>query len=134
MQWILDDSRVDLLFAMSVSLQLVEFGKGTNMPEPKLPKPADSQEKTTRRPKALRTLVAAVGATALGLLGLPFAAANASTPPTAASQVNAQSNSGKPKLLLNQVGSQVQLAQGHESHASHALHESHASHASGGYR
>ena len=106
------------------------------MPDPKSKKRADGLEKTTKMPKALRTLVAAVGASALGLLGLPSAFANASNPPAAISETRSQSNASKAKLLLNQVGDQVQLAGagGHESHASHASHESHASHASGGYR
>jgi hypothetical protein len=107
------------------------------MPEPKLTKRADGPEETTKMPKALRTLVAAVGASALGLLGLPSAFVNASNPPAAISETRPQSsNATTAKLLLNQVGGQVQLAGagGHESHASHASHESHASHASGGYR
>jgi hypothetical protein len=106
------------------------------MPEPKFTKRADGLEKKTKMPKALRILVAAVGASALGFLGLPSAFANASNSPAAISETRSQSNASRPKLLLNQVGGQVQLAGagGHESHASHASHESHASHASGGYR
>ena len=106
------------------------------MPDPRFTKRADSPEETTKMPKALRTLVAAVGASALGLLGLPSAFVNASNPPAAISETRSQSNASKPKLLLNQVGGQVQLAGGggHESHASHASHESHSSHASGGFR
>ncbi len=106
------------------------------MPDPRFTKRGDGLEKKTKMPKALRTLVAAVGASALGLLGLPSAFANVSNPPAAFIETRSQSNTSKAKLLLNQVGGQVQLvgAGGHESHASHASHESHSSHASGGFR
>lgn len=100
-----------------------------------VPKRADDLRKASKTPKALRALVAAVGASALGILGLS-PSASVSNLPTAISETRSQSsNAAKAKLLLNQVGGQAQLAGGgHESHASHASHESHSSHASGGYR
>ncbi len=109
---------------------------GMNMSRDSVPKRAHDLRKASKTPKALRALVAAVGASALGILGLSPASASVSNLPTAISETRSQSsNAAKVKLLLNQVGGQVQLAGGgHESHASHASHESHSSHASGGYR
>ena len=102
-----------------------------------VPKRPDDLRKASKTPKVLRALVAAVGASALGILGLSPASASIGNLPTATGETRSQSsNATKAKLLLNQVGGQVRLAGGggHESHASHASHESHSSHASGGYR
>jgi hypothetical protein len=107
------------------------------MSEDKTKRP-DHLRELTKKPKTLGSLVAAVGASAIGLLGiLPSASADANTsaPKIAVSESTIQSKIGRAKLRLNRVGSKVQLAQdGHDSHSSHASHESHASHASSDYR
>lgn len=95
----------------------------------------DQLKESKKRPRSLGALVAAVGASAIGLLGMmPSASANtkASGLEIAASKSNVLSKSARAKLRLNKVGSEVQLAQ--DGHDSHASHESHASHASSDYR
>jgi hypothetical protein len=95
----------------------------------------DQLKESKKRPSSLSSLVAAVGASAIGLLGMmPSASANtkARGPEIAASKSNSLSKSARAKLKLNKVGSEVQLAQ--DGHDSHASHESHASHASSDYR
>jgi hypothetical protein len=95
----------------------------------------DQIKESKKRPRSLSSLVAAVGASAIGLLGMmPSASANtkASGPVIAASKLNSLPKSARAKLKLNKVGSEVQVAQ--DGHDSHASHESHASHASSDYR
>lgn len=95
----------------------------------------DRLKQSTKRPKSLSSLVAAVGASAIGLLGMQSSAsanAKVSTPETGISRSTIQSKTVRAKLKLNRVGSEVQLAQ--DGHDSHASHESHASHASSDYR
>jgi hypothetical protein len=108
------------------------------MSEHKTTKRPDILGKATKRPRSLRALVAAVGASAIGLLGMPSAFANTtgSAPTIAVGESTTQSRDVRAKLRLNTVGSQIQLAGGggHTSHASHESHASHASHSSGGYR
>src|SRR5260370_36994066 len=70
---------------------------------------------STRKPKSLTSLVAAVGASAIGLLGmLPSASANtnATVPEIAVSESTHQSKTARAKLRLNRVGSEIQLAGG----------------------
>ena len=108
------------------------------MREEKLSKRRDHLNKATKRPRALGSLVAAIGASAVGLLGmLPSASANTNvTPAFSMSESTTQPKAAIAKLRLNKIGSQLQLAGGggHESHVSHESHASHASHSSGGYR
>jgi len=107
------------------------------MPEHKTKRP-DPLKDSTKRPRSLSSLVAAVGASAISLLGMPPSASantNAAAPEIAVSESTHQSKTARAKLRLNKVGSEIQLAGGgHESRASHESHASHASHSSGGYR
>lgn len=105
------------------------------MAEDKTKRP-DPLREATKKPRPLSTLVAAVGATALGLLGvLPPASAstNVRSPEIAVSESTIQSQNARAKLRLNRVGSEIRLAGG-GGHVSHASHDSHASHASSDYR
>lgn len=96
-------------------------------------KSADDLARATGRPKNLRSLIAAVGASAaLGLLGILPASANASIAPATISASRPESRLGKAKLRLNRVGSETRLAQ--DGHASHESHASHSSHYSGGHQ
>ena len=113
---------------------LYTIAEGVHMSEHKAKRP-DRLKESTKRPRSLSSLVAAVGASAIGLLGMQSSASantKASAPETAVSRSTIQSKTVRAKLRLNRVGSEIQLAQ--DGHDSHASHESHASHASSDYR
>jgi len=99
-------------------------------------KPPNLVRESTKKLRSLSSLVAAVGASALCLLGmLPRASAstNVSAPGSAVNESTIQSTNARAKLRLNRVGSEILLAGG-GGHVSHASHDSHASHASSDYR
>ena len=104
------------------------------MPERKSHKGLKELAGRQKKPASLRSLVAAVGATAaLGILGIPAASATTTMPPSAMTEP-AQAKASRAKLLLNKVGSRVRLAGGGFGHESHASHDSHSSHYSSGHQ